>query len=60
MPHHVRFPDQYTAYILDEPITVGSGDWTSADNGRSELLSVSLLRQTWQHLKVNVCILQPM
>ena len=40
MPHHVRFPDQYTAYTLDEPITVGGGDWSSADSGSSEQLNV--------------------
>ena len=60
VPHHVRFPDQYTAYVLDEPITVGGGDWSSADNGSSELLKVSLLRQTWQLLNIHVCIFRPL
>lgn len=31
VPDHVKHPDRYTAYVLDDPIVVGSGDAGSAD-----------------------------
>lgn len=31
MPDHVKHPERYTAYVLDEPIVVGSGDLGSVD-----------------------------
>ena len=31
MPDHVKHPERYTAYVLDEPIVVGSGEFGTAD-----------------------------
>lgn len=41
VPDHVRNPDKYTCYVLDEPLTVGEGDkGVQSDGGRAELEKV--------------------
>ena len=41
MPDHVRHPDKYTCYVLDEPLVVGGGDkGANVDGGRTELEKV--------------------
>jgi hypothetical protein len=42
VPDHVRNPQRYTCYTLDEPILVGGGDQDSAaaDGGQADMLRV--------------------
>ena len=41
VPDHVRNPDKYTCYVLDEPLLVGGGDKGLGSNGgRVELAKV--------------------
>ena len=42
VPDHVRHPDKYTCYILDEPLLVGGGDEGAGDAGRADLEKVCL------------------
>lgn len=42
VPDHVKHPERYTAYILEEGIVVGSGDFGSAD-GQNPAPRVSTL-----------------
>ena len=55
MPDHVRHPNKYTAYVLEQPILVGSGNDGSNPAKPSDTLRVSynpdpalLLLLTWQ------------
>lgn len=36
VPHHVKHPEKYTCYVLDEPLLVGGGD-SAADAGNGSL-----------------------
>lgn len=41
VPDHVRHPDKYTCYVLDEPLVVGGGERGSGTHGsRAELEQV--------------------
>lgn len=39
VPDHVKNPQRYTCYVLDEPITVGGGDQgtATADGGQADM-----------------------
>ena len=37
VPLHVKHPEKYTCYVLDEPLLVGGGDrFAESGSGRSE------------------------
>lgn len=36
VPHHVKHPEKYTCYVLDEPLLVGGGDRDSGSSNTDQ------------------------